>query len=52
MKKLLKALTHTLYTIEVGIGAWFILSWINVICNNTMPYGELASWNLFTIIFG
>lgn len=49
MKKLLGKL---ITTAELAVMAWFVLSWLNVICNNTAPYGELATWNMFALIFG
>lgn len=48
MKKLFKIW----YIIELALVAWFVLSWLNVIANNTAPYGELAVWNMFSLIFG
>ena len=52
MKKLFKILATTWYIIELALVAWFVMSWLDVICNNTMPYGELSVWNMFEIIFG
>lgn len=49
MKKLLGKLVATA---ELSVMVWFVLSWLNVIANNTAPYGELATWNMFVIIFG
>ena len=49
MKKLLG---NIVMTAELAVMAWAVASWLNVIANNTAPYGELAVWNLFTIIFG
>ena len=48
MKKLL---SKTLIIAELAFVAWFALSWFNVICNNTIPCGELAAWNMFSLIF-
>jgi hypothetical protein len=49
MKKLL---SKTLIIAELVFVVWFALSWLNVIANNTAPYGELAVWNMFSLIFG
>jgi hypothetical protein len=41
-----------LYSVEAALITWGIASWIDVMCNNVAPYGELAVWNLFQIICG
>ena len=47
-----KWFANTVMAIDVAFLVWAMASWANVVCNNTAPYGELAAWNLFAIIFG
>ena len=49
MKRLIGKLV---ITIDIVLLAWAVASWFYVVCNNTVPYGELATWNMFAIIFG
>lgn len=41
-----------LYSVEAALIAWVVASWFNVICNNTVPGGEYAVWNLFVLLCG
>ena len=44
-----KVFIRTVTVVEVALFAWFVLSWLNVVCTNTTPT-PIADWNMFGLL--
>lgn len=46
-----RKISYIITVIMALILTWFVVSWVDVISHNTMPYVIHHGWNLFYVLF-
>jgi len=46
-----RKISYIIIAIMALILMWFVISWVDVIAHNTMPYVIYHNWNLFYMLF-
>lgn len=48
MKKIAKGI---MYVVSIALIAWFVLSWVDIIADNTKPNPHHSKYNMFVVLF-